>query len=56
VCVEPKDVVYQTYTTRRLRISKEKKKEEETTGRKYNGLPYWADIMIFIARISLHVR
>ena len=37
-CVE----VWQTSNLRRLRLGKEikKKKEEETTGQKYNGLPY----------------
>jgi len=34
-CVE----VWQTSNLRRLRLGKEKKKEE-TTGQKYNGLPY----------------
>jgi len=35
--------VWQTANLRRLRLGKGKKrrkKEEETTGRKYNGLPY----------------
>jgi len=36
-CVE----IWQTSTLRRLRLGEEnKKKEEETTGQKYNGLPY----------------
>jgi len=37
-CVE----VWQTSNLRRLRLGKEKKKKEkeETTGQKYNGLPY----------------
>jgi len=33
--------VWQTSSLRRVRLGEEKKKEqEETTGRKYNGLPY----------------
>jgi len=35
--------VWQTSNLRRLRLGEEKKKikeEEETTGQKYNGLPY----------------
>jgi len=34
--------VWQTSNLRRLRLGeeKERKKEEETTGQKYNGLPY----------------
>jgi len=35
--------VWQTYNLRRLRLREEitkKKKEEETTGPKFNGLPY----------------
>jgi len=35
-CVE----VWQTSNLRRLRLGEEKKKEEVTTGQKYNGLPY----------------
>jgi len=37
-CVE----VWQTSNARRLRLGEEKrrKKKEETTGQKYNGLPY----------------
>jgi len=35
-CVE----VWQTSNLRPLRLGKEKKKEEETTEQKYNGLPY----------------
>jgi len=35
-CVE----VWQTSNLRRLRLGEEKKKKEETTGQKYNGLPY----------------
>jgi len=34
--------VWQTFNLQRLRLGEEKKKEEEeqTTGQKYNGLPY----------------
>ena len=32
--------VWQTSNLRRLRLGEEKKKEEETTRQKYNGLPY----------------
>jgi len=32
--------VWQTSNLRRLRLGEEKKKEEVTTGQKYNGLPY----------------
>jgi len=35
-CVE----VWQTSNLRRLRLGEEKKKKEETTWQKYNGLPY----------------
>jgi len=35
-CVE----VWQTSNLRRLRLGEEKKKKEETTRQKYNGLPY----------------
>ena len=35
-CVE----VWQTSNLRRLRLGEEKKKKKETTGQKYNGLPY----------------
>jgi len=35
-CVE----VWQTSSLRWLRLGEEKKKKEETTGQKYNGLPY----------------
>ena len=36
-CVE----VWQTSNLRQLRLGEERKKEEVTTGQKYNGLPYY---------------
>ena len=36
----PRVEVWQTSNLRRLRLGEEKKEEEETTGQKYNGLPY----------------
>jgi len=32
--------VWQTSNLRQLKLDEEKKEEEETTGQKYNGLPY----------------